>query len=237
MKQPLRDEKLQACSRASLRDPIMVANAVVSPSGVSALKIMLGGDSAALHIDTDAQISILGILATMSSGSAALRVKIGEIASSTDGAFDKFLMALGCKSIMPPQNDDELEKVEVEPQLSAAEETQEILSSIVDAVVQADGAAEVEVAAVAASPAVVDKALQDVDGVAPSSESTIDVPRERAIVAVGHIVTMLLNLCELDINRRQICETSPQLLNGVANVIGIDFMPSDAVEIKCRSTP
>ena len=41
----------------SRRDPIMVANAVVSPSRVSALKIMLGGNSAALHIDTDAQIS------------------------------------------------------------------------------------------------------------------------------------------------------------------------------------
>jgi hypothetical protein len=98
-------------------DPVRVAESMVSPNGMAAIKLMLGPDQSART-----QVSIVGILSSMAKGSAAVRVQICEAALETGPTFERALVTLGVsitdvrgQPALPTQETQETKNEEIEP--------------------------------------------------------------------------------------------------------------------------
>merc|ERR1712166_669619 len=240
-------------------DPVRVAESMVSPSGMVAIKMMLGSDQSART-----QVAIVGILASMAKGNASVRVAICEAALETVPSMERALVSLGVdiqevRGVVGATNQTEMsemseisdvveiaefEQIEssvvgdpssilrsktvdilysgAEDQISAVTETASVLASVTASVTteetKQDSSAVVVVDVVVAT--------NDLNESKEAPTPTITT-RKMAIAALRHIVSLLLNLGELDANRRTIVEKAPRLLDGLVAAMGLQFVAED----------
>ena len=242
-------------------DPVRVAESMVSPSGMVAIKMMLGSDQSART-----QVAIVGILASMAKGNASVRVAICEAALETVPSMERALVSLGVdiqevRGVVGATNQTEIsemsemseisdvveiaefEQIEssvvgdpssilrsktvdilysgAEDQISAVTETASVLASVTASVTTEETKQD-------SSAVVVDVvvATNDLNESKEAPTPTITT-RKMAIAALRHIVSLLLNLGELDANRRTIVEKAPRLLDGLVAAMGLQFVAED----------
>jgi hypothetical protein len=237
-------------------DPVRVAESMVSPSGMVAIKMMLAPDQSART-----QVSIVGILASMAKGSASVRVAICEAALETVPTMERALISLdvdiqdvrgtrntdgGALDIteLPAQTLIEAQEITVS---SAISDPSSILrSSTVDilysGVVNKDEEKKEGTKGAEESSSSLSSAVMVVEEEATtmvSVESTAPVPtpttRPMAIAALRNIVALLVHLGELDTNRRMLVQKAPKLLDGLVAAMSLKFLAEedgDCVDIR-----
>jgi hypothetical protein len=195
-------------------DPVRVAESMVSPNGMAAIKLMLGSDQAART-----QVSIVGILASMAKGSAAVRVKVCEAALEAGPTFERALVTLGA-DISDIRNQESLlenvtdEKNNIEPSKILRTETVDILySGIID---------DEENKETKEDHTIIANSVVETTSTTPTSTT-----RPMAITALRHLMILFLHLGELDANRRTLCDKSPHLIDAVVGVMSLKFDKDD----------
>lgn len=229
-------------------DPIRVAESMVSPMGIEAIKLMLSPKQSA-----KTQVSIVGILSSMAQGSAAVRAAICDAALEIGPAIQRALVSLGVNIAERGSNlgeaswSDSGKESKSTTDLKVVQDgpaAVSMRSSTVDLLYS--GANLVDASAADTSPIV--KAADvsrkgvgtphDSSGgsavmVATSSEVAIDalpaIPRPLAAESLGHCVELLLRLAALDVNRQMLCEKAPHLIDYLVAAMSVSFRVEDLV--------